>query len=65
MPANSRTFLASPEGIDRLNAAKAKLNLTHAAIAQRAGISVDMVRRLWQPERGKRVLWRSELSVLS
>ncbi|MCY6493974.1 COR domain-containing protein [Leptolyngbya sp. GGD] len=55
MPANSRTFLASPEGIDRLNAAKAKLNLTHAAISQRAGVSVDTVRRLWQPERGKRV----------
>lgn len=57
MPANSRTFLASPEGIDRLNAAKAKLNLTHAVIAQRAGVSVDTVRRLWQ---GRRV---SEASV--
>jgi internalin A len=62
MPANSRTFLASPEGIDRLKAAKAKLNLTHAEIAQRAGVSVDTVRRLWQPERGKRV---SEASVIA
>ncbi|MBW4658134.1 MAG: leucine-rich repeat domain-containing protein [Drouetiella hepatica Uher 2000/2452] len=55
MPSNSRTFLASPDGVNRLNAAKARLNLTTAAIARQAGVSADTVGRLWHPERGKRV----------
>ncbi|MBW4473355.1 MAG: leucine-rich repeat domain-containing protein [Stenomitos rutilans HA7619-LM2] len=55
MPDNPRNFLASPEGVERLNDAKERLNLTTAAIAERAGVSTDTARRLWQPERGKRV----------
>ncbi|MBW4691423.1 MAG: leucine-rich repeat domain-containing protein [Lyngbya sp. HA4199-MV5] len=55
MPETARSFLASPEGVERLNAAKQRLNLSIAAIAERATVSADTVRRLWHPERGKRV----------
>jgi len=57
MPPKPCTFLASPDGISQLNAAKARLNLTSAAIAKLAGVSADTVGRLL---RGKRV---SEASV--
>ncbi|MGG6264822.1 COR domain-containing protein [Leptolyngbya sp. AN03gr2] len=59
MPAKPRSFSASPEGLIRLNAAKARLGLTYAAIAERAEVSVGTVGRVWQ---GQRV---SEASVLS
>jgi len=52
MPSKPRTFLASPDGISQLNAAKARLKLTTAAIAKLAGVSADTVGRLL---RGKRV----------
>ncbi len=52
---SKRGFLASPEGVERLRAAKAELGLSFAAIAERAGMSADTVSRLFHPERGKRV----------
>ena len=51
MPAKPRSFSASPEGLKRLNAAKARLGLTNAAIAERAGVSVGTVGRLLQGQR--------------
>jgi internalin A len=63
MPSKPRTFLASPDGVNRLNAAKARLNLTTAAIAEQAGVSADTVRRLWHPERGKRVSAASVFAI--
>jgi internalin A len=60
MSSRSRGFLASPEGLTLLQAAKAERGWTFAAIAARAGVSADTVSRLFHPERGKRV---SEESV--
>ena len=60
MSSQSRGFLASPEGLTLLQAAKADRGWTFAAIAARAGVSADTVSRLFHPERGKRV---SEESV--
>jgi internalin A len=64
MSSKSSTFLASSEGVNHLNAAKARLNLTVAGIAKRAGVSADTVSRLWHPERGKRVN-RSSLAAIA
>ena len=55
MSSKSRSFLASREGLQKLKAAKAGLNLSFAAIAKQAGVSADTVSRLFHPERGKRV----------
>ena len=55
MSSKPRSFLASPEGLQKLEAAKAELNLSFAAIAKQAGVSADTVSRLFHPERGKRV----------
>ncbi|MEB3357736.1 MAG: COR domain-containing protein [Synechococcales bacterium] len=55
MSSKPRSFLASPEGLKRLQAAKAAHNLSFAAIATQAGVSADTVSRLFHPERGKRV----------
>ncbi|NEZ59582.1 COR domain-containing protein [Adonisia turfae] len=55
MSPKPRSFLASPEGLQKLEAAKAELNLSFAAIAKQAGVSADTVSRLFHPERGKRV----------
>ena len=49
------TFLATPEGLQKLQAAKARLNLSFVAIAKQAGVSADTVSRLFHPERGERV----------
>ncbi len=65
MPPKPRTFLASPDGVSRLNAAKQQLNLSLAAIAQRAGVSTDTVSRLWHPERGKPVSEKSLIAIAS
>ncbi|MBE7381177.1 MAG: leucine-rich repeat domain-containing protein [Leptolyngbya sp. SIO1E4] len=54
------SFLASSQGLQQLHAAKARLNLSFAAIAKQAGVSVDTVSRLFHPERGKRV---SQVSI--
>ena len=56
------SFLASPEGVKRLNAAKAGLNLTLADIAKQAGLSKNTVSKLWHPERKQRV---SEASIVA
>ena len=48
-------FLASPDGLSRLCAAKERLNLNFAAIAKQAGVSVSTVSRLFHPEQGKGV----------
>jgi internalin A len=63
MPSRQRSFLASSDGVNRLNAAKARLSLTIAAIALRAGMSTDTVGRLWHPERGKRVSQASIVAI--
>ncbi|MEA5466055.1 leucine-rich repeat domain-containing protein, partial [Leptothoe sp. PORK10 BA2] len=55
MPSTSRSFLASPEGLQKLEAAKAELNLSFAAIARQADVGTDTVSRLFHPERGKPV----------
>ena len=55
MSSKSRSFLASPEGLQKLEAAKAELGLSFAAIAKQAGVGADTVSRLFHPERGKRV----------
>lgn len=60
MSSTSRGFLASPEGLELLQAAKAERGWTFAAIAEQAGVSADTVSRLFHPEWGKRV---SEESV--
>ncbi len=62
MASKPRTFLASPDGLKRLNASKAELKLTIANIAEQAGVSTSTVRRLWHPELGKRV---SEASIVA
>ena len=54
MPAKPRSFLASPEGVNRLNAFWARLHLTNVAVADQAGVSADTVGRLLHPERGDR-----------
>ena len=53
-PAKPRSFLASPEGVNRLNAFWARLHLTNVAVADQAGVSADTVGRLLHPERGDR-----------
>ncbi|MBD1867266.1 AAA-like domain-containing protein [Cyanobacteria bacterium FACHB-471] len=63
MSSRHRSFLASPDGVNRLNAAKARLNLTNTAIAERAGVSADTVGRLWHPERGRRVSQASIIAI--
>jgi len=63
MPSKPPSFLATPEGLNQLNAAKARLKLTHAAIVEQAGVSADTVRRLWHPERGKGVSEGSLVSI--
>src|SRR5579883_3406514 len=65
MPDTARSFLASPEGVKRLNAAKKRLNLNTTAIAERATVSADTVRRLWHPERGKRVSRASVVAIVT
>nr|WP_163660646.1 helix-turn-helix transcriptional regulator [Adonisia turfae] len=55
MSSKPRSFLASPEGLQKLEAAKAELNLSFAAIAKLAGVSADTVSRLFHPERSKQV----------
>ncbi|MEL6334946.1 MAG: helix-turn-helix transcriptional regulator, partial [Cyanobacteria bacterium J06626_26] len=62
MSSKSRSFLASPEGLQKLEAAKAELGLSFATIAKQAGVSADTVSRLFHPERGKRV---SEPSLIA
>jgi Leucine-rich repeat (LRR) protein len=49
------TFVASSKGVYRLKAAKAQLNLSNKSIAEQAGVSVETVSRLLNPERGKGV----------
>ncbi|MBE9140793.1 leucine-rich repeat domain-containing protein [Nodosilinea sp. LEGE 07088] len=63
MSSQSRSFLASPEGLKRLQAAKAERGWTFAAIAERAGVSADTVSRLFHPERGKRVSQASVAAI--
>jgi transcriptional regulator with XRE-family HTH domain len=53
MSSRSRGFLASPEGLNLLQAAKAERGWTFAAIAAQAGMSADTVSRLFHPEREK------------
>ncbi|MEL7314576.1 MAG: hypothetical protein AAFN08_06450, partial [Cyanobacteria bacterium J06559_3] len=53
------SFLPTPEGLKKLQAAKARLDLSFAAIAKQAEVSADTVSRLFHPERGKRVSQRS------
>ena len=60
MSSKSRSFLASPEGLQKLEAAKG--GLSYAALAKQAGVSADTVSRLFHPERGKRV---SELKLIA
>ena len=60
MSSQPRSFLVSPEGLNQLQAAKARLNLSFAAIAAQAGVSANTVSRLFHPERGQRV---SQLSI--
>ena len=55
MPSKPRSFLVSPEGLKRLQAAKAQQNFSFAAIAEQARVSVGTVNRLFHPEAGKRV----------
>ena len=55
MSSQSRSFLASPEGLKLLQTAKAERGWTFAAIAERAGVSADTVSRLFHRSRGKRV----------
>ena len=53
MSSKSRGFLASPEGLQKLEAAKGERS--YAAIAKEAGVSADTVSRLFHPERGRGV----------
>jgi transposase len=55
MAGKSDRVLVSPEGLELLTAAKARLGLSFAAIAERAGVSVGTVQRLFHPERGQGV----------
>jgi transcriptional regulator with XRE-family HTH domain len=55
MAGKSDRVLVSPEGLELLTAAKAQLGLSFAAIAERAGVSVGTVQRLFHPERGQEV----------
>ncbi|MEM9117049.1 MAG: COR domain-containing protein [Cyanobacteria bacterium P01_F01_bin.56] len=50
-----KSYLVSPEGLQRLQAAKTERNLSFAAIAEQAGVSADTVSRLFHPERGNAV----------
>ncbi len=62
-PAKPRSFLASPDGVNRLTAAKTRLKLTNAALAEQAGVSADTVGRLLHPARGKRVSAASIVAI--
>jgi transposase len=53
MAGKSNSVLVSPEGLELLTAAKARLGLSFAAIAERAGVSAGTVQRLFHPERGQ------------
>jgi internalin A len=55
MAGKSGSVLVSPEGLQLLMAAKARLGLSFAAIAERAGVSADTVQRLFHPEWGQGV----------
>jgi internalin A len=55
MAGKSNRVLVSPEGLELLTAAKARLGLSFAAIAERAGVSLGTVQRLFHPERGQEV----------
>ena len=55
-PAKPRSFLASPEGVNRLNAFWARLHLTNVAVADQAGVSADTVGR--SPQRTLPQLYR-------
>jgi len=63
MSSNPRSFLASPEGLKQLQAAKKAKNLSFAAIAEQAGVSADTVSRLFHPERDKRVSKESVTAI--
>jgi internalin A len=63
MSSRSRGFLASPEGLNLLQAAKAERGWTFVAIAARAGVSANTVSRLFHPERGKRVSGESVSAI--
>jgi transcriptional regulator with XRE-family HTH domain len=56
MAGKSNRVLVSPEGLELLTAAKARLGLSFAAIAERAGVSLGTVQRLFHPERGPEVV---------
>jgi hypothetical protein len=53
MVEKSDSVLVSSEGLELLTAAKARLGLSFAAIAERAGVSLGTVQRLFHPERGQ------------
>jgi internalin A len=55
MAGKSDSVLVNPEGLELLTAAKAQLGLSFATIAERAGVSVGTVQRLFHPERGQEV----------
>lgn len=63
MSSQARSFLASPEGLELLQAAKAERGLTFAAIAEKAGVSADTVSRLFHRSRGKRVSGESVRAI--
>ena len=63
MSSRSRGFLASPEGLTLLQAAKAERGWTFAAIAAQAGVSADTVSRLFHRSRGKRVSGESVRAI--
>jgi DNA-directed RNA polymerase specialized sigma24 family protein len=48
---SNRVLVVSPEGLELLTAAKARLGLSFATIAERAGVSTGTVQRLFHPER--------------
>ncbi|MFZ4678298.1 MAG: hypothetical protein ACOYM4_21850 [Nodosilinea sp.] len=63
MSSRSRGFLASPEGLTLLQAAKAGRGWTFAAIAAQAEVSADTVSRLFHRSRGKRVIGESVAAI--
>ena len=63
MSSSSRGFLASPEGLTLLQAAKAERGWTFAAIAAQAEVSADTVSRLFHRSRGKRVIGESVAEI--
>ncbi|MBE9140797.1 helix-turn-helix domain-containing protein [Nodosilinea sp. LEGE 07088] len=65
MSSQSRSFVASPEGLKRLQAAKAERGWTFAAIAERAGVSADTVSRLFHRSWRKQVSGESPAPLIS